>query len=411
MQRTTLFALASALVLAATPAQAKPGQKPGVPDAALKKKIDEAIQRGAKWIRAHQKMSGQLAAVKHGGADHHQIGGTALAGLALLAAGDKKGDDVVDKAMAFCRKKDEELAGGRMVYDTGVLLMFVTKYYGKFPKPKKPRGHTREAKPKRNPCQMPEDIREWVRSLANFLVEKQSPAGDWAYPAGTPDLSNTQYAMLGLRDAKDCGIPIPPQVFKRVLDRTLARQQQDGPDVPRVLREKKRTYVVGKDKARGWYYRDPTNSITGSMTTAGIAVLQIAHDGLLRPRKFPGYKASEQLKVAQAIQDGFAWMDKHFAVDRNPGMKGWHYYYLYGLERAAVLGGRDLIGEHDWYIKGAKYLIEHQKPDGRWSTGELGNAAELEANDVLDSAWAILFLKRATRPLVPLPAPVVTNTK
>ena len=44
-------------------------------------------------------------------------------------------------------------------------------------------------------------------------------------------------------------------------------------------------------------------------------------------------------------------------------------------------------------------------PDGRWSTGNLGTE-EYEASDVLDTAWAILFLKKATRPLEPIAAPV-----
>ena len=411
MRTFVLLLVASALVLTPASLAAAKGKKgkPGVPDKELKKRIDEAIERGAAWIRKQQKVSGRLAVIGTKDGERHGIGGTALAGLALLAAGDKKGDAVVDKAMEYCRREDERASSSRMTYDTGVLLMFVTKYYGKFPKPKKPKSHTREAKPKRNPCQLPEDIREWIRSLANFLVDVQKDTGDWGYPANKPDFSNTQYALLGLRAAKDCGIPIPPQVFKRTVDRALARQEQDGPEVPRILREKERTYVVGKDKARGWPYQDLSNSITGSMTTAGIAILQIAHDGLLRPRKFPGYKPSQQLKVAQAIQDGFAWLDKNFAVDKNPGQGGWHYYYLYGLERAAVLGGRDLIGQHDWYIDGAKYLTSHQQADGRWSTGELGPSGHLQASDMIDTAWAILFLKRATRPLIPLPAPVVTK--
>jgi hypothetical protein len=110
------------------------------------------------------------------------------------------------------------------------------------------------------------------------------------------------------------------------------------------------------------------------------------------------------------MQDAFAWLEHHFAVLYNPpsGAPAWHYYYLYGLERAAVLGGRDLLGTKDWYLEGARYLVGAQRPDGRWSTGALG-FAEFEASDALDTAWAILFLARATRPAPPLPAPVVTG--
>ena len=42
--------------------------------------------------------------------------------------------------------------------------------------------------------------------------------------------------------------------------------------------------------------------------------------------------------VISIRKDGFAWLDVNFAVDRNPGRNApaWHYYYLYGLERAAI---------------------------------------------------------------------------
>ena len=89
------------------------------------------------------------------------------------------------------------------------------------------------------------------------------------------------------------------------------------------------------------------------------------------------------------------------------GAPPWHYYYLYGLERCAVFGGRNLIGKHDWYIEGAEYLVKAQKGDGRWHTGAL-DGTDYQPSDVIDTAWAILFLKRATRPMTPVMPPAVT---
>ena len=89
------------------------GGEPGVPDRKLQKAIDKAIQNGAKWLRTMQKRDGSIGIVKHRGVKLYEIGATALAGLALLAAGDKQGDESVDKIMAYCKLRDRKNAGVR----------------------------------------------------------------------------------------------------------------------------------------------------------------------------------------------------------------------------------------------------------------------------------------------------------
>jgi hypothetical protein len=299
--------------------------------------------------------------------------------------------------------------------------MFVTEYYrpragrqgnkkeenGKYAKPGKGKDKGK------GPCALPEDAYNWVRDMAQWLARQQQEKGGWGYPQNREDLSNTQYAMLGLRAAKDCGVPIPPMVWLRAVERALALQQQDGEKVLRTLRSpdgKGPVYKIdGGDKARGWTYTEASNVATGSMTTAGIALLAICHDALLAPNRFSGYTKPIENQATRAIQDGFTWLDKHFTVERNagPNAPAWHYYYLYGLERAAALAGRDLIGDHDWYVEGARYLVGRQRDDGSWHTGFLGTS-EYDANDALDTAWAVLFLARATRPGKPIMPPVVT---
>jgi hypothetical protein len=72
----------------------------------------------------------------------------------------------------------------------------------------------------------------------------------------------------------------------------------------------------------------------------------------------------------------------------------WHYYYLYGLERAGMLFGAETMGQHKWYPTGAHFLLKEQRDDGSWSSGK---APTRQA--AWDTCWAILFLRRATRPL------------
>ena len=251
--------------------------------------------------------------------------------------------------------------------------------------------------------------------LAQWLASVQLEEGWWRYPSSPPgDLSNTQYALLGLRAAHDCGAQVPLPALMKALENTLAAQEKSGPKVRRIRvgsgKPGESDYVEGADPARGWGYQriDPV-WVTGSMTTAGIAVLAICRD-ILSKEKYPGYTNEIDRKVVQSVQDGFAWLDSKWAVDKNPppGGPAWHYYYLYGLERACAFAGRDHVGRHDWYAEGSEYLVGHQQGDGRWSTGALG-AKEMEPSDLCDTAWALLFLKRATRPTKEIQPPVVTS--
>ncbi len=409
------------------PVPPKPGpnapeaKKPGVPDPELQAAINAAIDRGAAWLRSQQKANGAFAPVTVHASVHFEIGASALCGLALLASGDLPGTASVDRVMELCRGKDQALGptGGRTTYDTGVLIMFVTEYYRLKAPPAKPeKGHTRQGgKGSKNPCALPPDVLAWVQDMASWLASVQKDTGGWGYPTNREDFSNTQYALLGLRAARDCGADVPAVVFERALRMALEWQQQDGPKVKRVTPNPDPTqgpyaFEAG-DRARGWpYLRDVVNAAhTGSMTTSGLAILAIAHDALTRPKRLERYDTPLENRTTRAIQDGFCWLDVNWTVARNPGpgAPNWHLYYLYGLERACTLAARELVGLHDWYVEGARHLVDLQRPEGRWSTGALGLNGEIEASDVLDTAWALLFLERATRPAQPIPPPVVTQ--
>lgn len=408
----------------APPANPAPPKKPveaqpGVPDAALQQAINEAIDRGAAWLRTQQKPGGAFAPVATKAGAHFEIGSTALAGLALLASGDAPGTPIVDGVLQVCRTKDAALGatGGRTTYDTSVLIMFVTEYFRtKAGPPKDEKGHTRQGRGGgKNPCSLPPDALAWVQDMATWLCGVQKDTGGWGYPVHREDFSNTQYALLGLRAARDCGANVPAVVFERALRLALAWQEPDGPKVKRVVPNPDGSHgpyaFEAGDRSRGFPYLLSPFAATGSMTTSGIAILAIAHDALLRPKRLERYDTALENQTARAIQDGFCWLETNWTVDRNPGAgaPNWHLYYMYGLERACTLAGRDLVGALDWYVLGARKLVSMQKPDGRWVTGALGTPGEFEASDVLDTAWALLFLERATRPATPIPAPVVTK--
>ena len=179
------------------------------------------------------------------------------------------------------------------------------------------------------------------------------------------DNSNAQYAALGLRSCHDAGILLPAEVVQ------LGEQWwRDG---------------IGSD---GWGYLSKNDAGYGSMTAGAVGALTI----YLHIQGRPWIKDKE-------VVAGMEWLAGNFAVTANPktpeagnGQGGWQYYYLYALERAGIFYGTEHFGAHEWYVEGAKFLLGEQKDDGSWRTAKADHA-------IWDTCFAILFLRRATRPL------------
>lgn len=218
-----------------------------------------------------------------------------------------------------------------------------------------------------------------IEQLVDKLISWQRPNGMWAYPHGAPDLSCTQYAALGLWVGIKRGIKIDRKIFQKLFDgledfRTRVQKVDNN-------LAKGRTGATKVDMA-GYAYRptkDGNHKPTGSMTTAGIAVIEICKAGF-------GRKMSRGLrrKATDRVDAALQWMEQNFSVTKNPN-GGHEHYYLYGLERIGALTNREQIGPHWWYIAGAKHLLATQnKKEGHW-------------RGVNETCFSLLFLRRATR--------------
>lgn len=200
------------------------------------------------------------------------------------------------------------------------------------------------------------------------------------------DYSNTQYALLGLRACAEAAIQIPEKTWKDALKNLEAGQFPEGgwgyswvtPDnmAPGS------TLVHAKDE-------EPY----GSMSCSGLC-------GLIICRHYIKEDWKKDKKVLKARE----WIGKHFSVEEHPNYKGrpmaggkkqFYYYYLYALERAGMIADTEVFGNHDWYNEGAKVLLAQQQADGSWPDDELGNG------NIDDTCFAILFLRKATQPIVP----------
>lgn len=401
----------------AGPAPAPAGQE-REPDAAyppaFRARVDAAVDRGVDLLFRRQAQDGSwpvedhVAAAAPGGANasslaSQRLGVSALMTLSCLMGGARHDDARIARAFGFMRTLPVE-----RVYSVGVLLMALHARHagveGAAPEALDAYG---QPLPK-DPCasRMSAEDKAWMQRGVDYLVASQR-GGLWRYPEGGSDLSNTQVALLGLWAASRCGLKVPLEAWMAALEAVLASQQVTGPEVRLRLTEARGEYrvvVTEPARARGWNYRGPelkADPATGAMTTAGLACLAICQDELWSSRRFD---AALRTRTRKAVRDALGWLQEHFAVDRNPGQPGnaWHYYFLYGLERAGVLARSRFIGAHDWYLAGAEWLLAQQRDDGGWQHEHL----------VLDTAFAVLFLKRAAmRSRVPVitPAPAAPS--
>jgi hypothetical protein len=201
-------------------------------------------------------------------------------------------------------------------------------------------------------------------------LQRRQTTGGFSYHAhdGWWDLSNTQYAALGLRAAKALGIEVPLQRW-RVLYQALQRMQHEDGGF---------TYRPGQGRS----------STYESMTVAGIAVLEVAAQQLDLD------DASRQHHDSR-VQRGWDWLAARKQAIGDPKVERC-YYFHYGLERAAILSDRQQIGGVDWYAAGAAMLCDEQQRGGGWSgSKEIRDPAQGSTRGhPVDTAFAILFLRR-----------------
>lgn len=241
----------------------------------------------------------------------------------------------------------------------------------------------------------------WLARAAAFLVYNQLDNGFWDYgdpiPGDTPslappvltgakaemgggtkalkkvpvgklpkkkngtwwDLSNTQYALLGLRACVEAQIDVPKEVWTKATNALKAWQQPEG----------------------GFCYNWLNKTAYGSIHTSGLGAYIVAR-----------YYAGHGDKRDGVIDKGIDYLGAHFSASDNPlsaDTHTWLFYYYYGMERVGVLANTEFFGKHEWYQEGARYLLSQQRADGSWGDWTLR-----------DTPWAILFLRRATRPVV-----------
>lgn len=361
------------------------------------KRVEAAITKGVAHLKAQQREDGTWK--PHG---DYRIGTTALAVFTLLACGVPADDKAVRRGLDWIFEQ-----APTRTYEQATCLMAIDRAYmpaeelHALESGKELRAFTRRLPPKRM---------AWARRVAAELeANAAGGGGSWGYPSPSTsalrfDTSNTQYAVLGLRAAARLGHDVRERTWLGVIRHCHEVRQRKAPKGEvSIVRQgtaipseasADRIGVVKVPEVAGFAYAtiEAHDHVSSSMTCAGIAMLLIARHELQRmeSKKLKG-------KVAQEVEDmiagGWAWLDAHWAMDRNAmhPTHRWYWYFLYSLERAAVLDRVKRVGGKDWYFEGAMQLLARQGAKGDWNLPG--------GDETPPTCFGLLFLKRGTTPL------------
>lgn len=226
---------------------------------------------------------------------------------------------------------------------------------------------------------------EYQRRLGEdvqWLTKQQHRSGGWGYGPGSAmatlrpewvDASNTQFALLALREASDAGMVISTQALRQAEFFFRQFQNADG----------------------GWGYQPklgeqpPQRPLShGSMTAAGAASYFIFADKLATG---PGGAATAPA-FADRIQPAIGWLTANYSVDRVPKyvwveQPSQLYYYLFCLQRVGDAAGLWAFGRNDYCAQIAQLLRAQQKPNGSWN------------DSITDTCFALLALLKARAPV------------
>lgn len=329
--------------------------------AASASQVDASVKKAVAWIYSKQKPAGhwennprpdpKLDHNAHEPMDGTNHGGwTAICLFALLEAGEKVSDPRVAKAIEFLRRADL-----RTIYSVGLRCMVFSKL------PPTPE----------NLSVLQADA---VRLQASVIPEGEG-RGLWGYEVALPgqkrvepgsiDHSVSQFGVLGLWACSRAGVDVPAARWRELEQIWRKNQNGDG----------------------GWSYDSVGSDSKAGMTCAGVATLLIIQDVLGSLPASAGVSSTSDV----ALTRGLAWLDKNF--DR---VLEERTYALYAAERIGTAAGYRMLGRHDWYQRGANWLIKNQKPDGHWSTDQ----STVPSTPVSETAFGVLFLVHGRAPVL-----------
>lgn len=344
--------------------------------------IQVAVEKAAQFLKFRQLENGAWSDYRG-----HQLGETALVGLALWHAERERSRAVIQAAEIvrnYCSRNAD-------TYDTALAVMFLDS--------------VRKA-----------GDRRLLAATGNRIAGGQSQNAAWSY--GIPGEGRADFRNTLARGDNSC-------TQFGVLGCWVARRH--GAATDNALRNAGAYFRKSVDSNTGGWGYTANASATPSMTCAGLLGLAAAEGVALFPKRagqpekqgqsprdekqklqdpfenpFKEKGRQEERAIAEEqeaarqpqpvdpprpidpmVQRAFAYLAEQ--LRSNPGLAN-DYYFLWSLERVGVIYGAETIGGVDWYEWGAGHLLAAQRPDGSWQGSY---------SPTIDTSFAILFLTRA----------------
>jgi len=360
------------------------------------KKVEDATRRG---VRALKELQITLDGPDKGSwRSYATLGYTSLAGLTLLECNLPANDPAVQSAAQYVRQHIRATMGGNETYQVALAILFLSRLEDK-------------------------NDRALIRSLGLRLVASQAPTGGWSYNSAPlneqqetdllamlqgyksyagkgevggslagrqvgvfqkrqgmdqnfyrsgGDNSNTQFALLAMWTARRHDLPVDP-VLELVAKRFRNSQNGDG----------------------SWPYEghNIVNKDYPTMTAAGLLGLAVGYG--IDTKKEADDKGQGENKGGNIAKDTVLKKGLQRLAQQvgNPGGSTKDpppLYFLWSVERVAVLFQLAKIEGKDWYHWGMEILLAHQQKTGKWHLNR-GHGS----SDVVDTCFALLFLQRA----------------
>ena len=319
--------------------------------------IESSIFNGLRYLRTHQLANGSWS---------NDPAVTSLAVLAMLNAGYDETDQIVAGGIQYVLSRINSAPdgsvhnnSGRYTYYTSIAILPLVATHNS--------EYHNEIK----------RMRDWLigsqwdeACFYGSVNESNWYYGGFGYGnSGRPDLSNTQWALMGLKAADREMDTVACDSYKKALIFLGCCQHADGGSM---------------------YHPSHAYGSIHTMTAASVWGYSICN-------------VSDQCSevddnIHAGIDSGIQWLSDRYSVTNNDGWgTRFEYYYAVTLAKALVMSHKTKLGTHVWFEDLAIHLIARQGAGGNWPYTAL-RGLDAQGDREMNTCWSILSLQTRSLP-------------